>query len=151
MLANNIQYVYLQFRLGRSTFQNRIMIYFWSTQWREREIQTRQDTEKSKNFVFEIKSTSALASASTMDFESDPAADFLNREREELGDLENEIISNGELGREWNFCQILFFLSNLRLFPLYRSSNERWRVRAAVQWRIWDGKQRDSVGWTRWW
>lgn len=32
-----------------------------------------------------------------MDFESDPAADFLNREREELGDLENEIISsNGE-------------------------------------------------------
>lgn len=27
-----------------------------------------------------------------MDFESDPAAEFLNREREELGDLESEII-----------------------------------------------------------
>lgn len=34
-----------------------------------------------------------------MDFESDPASEFLQREREELGDLENEIISsNGE----WN-------------------------------------------------
>lgn len=32
-----------------------------------------------------------------MDFESDPASEFLQREREELGDLENEIISaNGK-------------------------------------------------------
>lgn len=28
-----------------------------------------------------------------MDFDSDPAADFLSREREELGELENEIIN----------------------------------------------------------
>ena len=33
-----------------------------------------------------------------MEFESDPATEFLKREREELGDLENEIISpNGTL------------------------------------------------------
>lgn len=32
-----------------------------------------------------------------MDFETDPAAEFLNRERAELGDLENEIIApNGK-------------------------------------------------------
>lgn len=29
-----------------------------------------------------------------MDFETDPAAEFLNRERETLGDLENEIVNN---------------------------------------------------------
>lgn len=39
-----------------------------------------------------------------MDFESDPAADFLNREREELGDLENEIISqNGKSRKKFHF------------------------------------------------
>lgn len=42
-----------------------------------------------------------------MDFESDPASEFLQREREELGDLENEIISsNGK----WKFLYRNFLL-----------------------------------------
>jgi hypothetical protein len=35
-----------------------------------------------------------------MEFESDPATEFLKREREELGDLESEIIS--PTGKNYN-------------------------------------------------
>lgn len=47
-----------------------------------------------------------------MDFESeqDPAAEFLNRERAELGDLEQEIgLSNGKFFRcKFFFCFLIF-------------------------------------------
>lgn len=47
-----------------------------------------------------------------MEFEQDPATEFLKREREELGDLEDEIIaSNGNL-----FFPRNFFLLNSVLF-----------------------------------
>jgi hypothetical protein len=51
-----------------------------------------------------------------MDFESDPAADFLNRERELLGDLENEIsTTNGTVTKQ---------LTKLGLLSLKHNSHD---------------------------
>lgn len=91
----------------------------------------------------------------TMDFESDPAAEFLSREREELGDLENEIISsNGEwnLGRIWEFFYHRCFYSLIMTVSTsYRSTSERCRLGAALQRGVRDDQQWGSIGWTRWW
>lgn len=51
-----------------------------------------------------------------MDFEQDPADEFLKREREELGDLEDEIIaSNGKS----DVCFTKTFLCDLKNFSSY--------------------------------
>lgn len=52
-----------------------------------------------------------------MDFETDPAQEFLNREREELGDFQDEIIpSNGK------FYNIFSYLLNSLLVLLIAES-----------------------------
>lgn len=49
-----------------------------------------------------------------MEFEQDPATEFLKREREELGDLENEIISsNGKFIHRWKITCHLSILNLL--------------------------------------
>jgi hypothetical protein len=61
-----------------------------------------------------------------MDFESeqDPAAEFLNRERAELGDLEQEIgLSNGKLILKFllfSYLTNLFFSQQNQPFPKKR-------------------------------
>lgn len=54
-----------------------------------------------------------------MDFESDPAAEFLSREREELGDLEGEIIASNGKFVELSFVFLIAIMSGFQLNQLW--------------------------------